>query len=119
MISILERLREFGTLRAVGLLPGQLIKLVLFQGAVLGVIGTIVGLIFSLPVTFYFEANPFDLGEGLQGIEGIDSLIWMTFVPKTTLNIAGLGLLISIFASVYPAFWASRKQPVDILRELG
>lgn len=119
MISILERLREFGTLRAVGLLPSQLIKLVLFQGTVLGFIGTIVGLIVSLPITFYFETHPFDLGEGLQGIEGIDSLIWMSFVPETTIKIAALGLLISIFASVYPAFWASRKQPVDILRELG
>lgn len=119
MISILERLREFGTLRAVGLLPSQLVKLVLFQGVVLGFIGTIIGLIVSLPITFYFETHPFDLGEGLQGIEGIDSLIWMTFVPETTIKIALLGLLISVFASVYPAFWASRKQPVDILRELG
>jgi len=119
MISILERLREFGTLRAVGLLPSQLVKLVLFQGAVLGVIGTILGLILSVPLTFYLNYNPIDLGEGLQGMQGIDSLIWWTFVPRTTIKIAALGLLISIFASVYPAYWASRKQPVDILRELG
>ncbi len=119
MISILERLREFGTLRAVGLLPSQLVKLVLFQGAVLGVIGTILGLILSVPLTFYLNFNPIDLGEGLQGMQGIDSLIWWTFVPETTIKIALLGLLISVFASVYPAYWASRKQPVDILRELG
>lgn len=119
LISVLERLREFGTLRAVGLLPRQLIKIVLFQGAVLGLIGTIVGLIFSLPITFYFYAHPIDLGEAMQGLEGIDSLIWFTFVPETTIKIALLGMLISIFASLYPAYWASKKQPVEILRELG
>ncbi|MBL0062601.1 MAG: ABC transporter permease [bacterium] len=119
MISILERLREFGTLRAVGLLPSQLVQLVLFQGAVLGFIGTILGLILSVPLTFYLNFNPIDLGEGLQGMQGIDSLIWWTFVPRTTIKIAILGLLISTLASVYPAYWASRKQPVDILRELG
>ncbi|MBK6767272.1 MAG: ABC transporter permease [bacterium] len=119
LISILERLREFGTLRAIGLLPRQLIRIVLFQGFVLGLIGTIAGLVLSLPITFYFQANPVDLGEAMQGLEGIDSLVWLKYVPATTLKIALLGMLISVFSSLYPAFWASRKQPVDILRELG
>ncbi|MCB9358105.1 MAG: ABC transporter permease [Calditrichaeota bacterium] len=119
LISILERLREFGTLRAVGLLPTQLIRMVLFQGLVLGIIGTVVGLIISVPITFYYYFHPIDLGEAMQGLEGVDSLIWLTFVPETTIKIGLLGVLISIFASVYPAYWASRKQPVEILRELG
>lgn len=119
LISILERLREFGTLRAIGLLPMQLIRIVLFQGFVLGVIGTVVGLMLAIPITFYFQFNPIDLGEAMQGLEGIDSLVWFTFVPDTTIKIAVLGMLVSVFASIYPAYWASRKQPVDILRELG
>ena len=119
LISVLERLRDFGTLRAVGLLPGQLIKIVLFQGAVLGLIGTVAGLVFSLPITFYYYAHPIDLGDAMQGLEGVDSLVWLTFVPATTLKIALLGMVVAILASAYPAWWASRKQPVEILRELG
>lgn len=119
LISVLERLREFGTLRAIGLLPGQLIKIVLFQGVVLGMIGTIIGLALSLPITFYYYAHPIDLGDAMQGLEGVDSLIWLTFVPGTTVKIALLGMTVAMLASAYPAWWASRKQPVDILRELG
>lgn len=48
LMSVMERLREFGTLRAVGLRPGQLLVLLQWEGAILGLAGCAVGLVLTL-----------------------------------------------------------------------
>lgn len=48
LMSVLERLREFGTLRAVGLRPGQLLALLQWEGALLGLLGCAGGLALTL-----------------------------------------------------------------------
>ena len=48
LMSVMERLREFGTLRAVGLRPGQLLALLQWEGAILGLAGCAVGLVLTL-----------------------------------------------------------------------
>ncbi|RQV94888.1 ABC transporter permease, partial [bacterium] len=119
LISVLERLPEFGTLRAIGLRSSQLMVMVVVQGLFLGIIGTIAGLIIGLPVVFYFQAHPFDLGEAMQGIEGIDSLLWFAFRWDTTIWITVLGIAIAIFASLYPAYYVGKQKPVDVLRNIA
>lgn len=119
LLSVLERLPEFGTLRAVGLLPGQLIRMILLQGALLGLIGTAVGFIVGIPVVLYFEAHPIDYGQAMESIKGVDSLWGMSFNFSTAGYIALIGLVIAVFASLYPAWYASRKRPVEILRNIA
>ena len=48
LMSVMERLREFGTLRAVGMRPGQLLALLQWEGAILGLAGCAVGLVLTL-----------------------------------------------------------------------
>jgi putative ABC transport system permease protein len=48
LMSVMERLREFGTLRAVGMRPGQLLALLQWEGAILGLAGSAVGLAVTL-----------------------------------------------------------------------
>ena len=119
LISVLERMPEFGTLRAIGLRSGQLMRLVVLQGIILGIVGTIVGLIIGLPVVFYFQAHPFDLGEAMQSIEGIDSMLWFTFRFETVLGVSILGIIISVLASLYPAYYVGKQKPVEVLRNIA
>ncbi|MBK8727447.1 MAG: FtsX-like permease family protein, partial [Holophagaceae bacterium] len=48
LMSVMERLREFGTLRAVGLQPGQLLALLQWEGAILGALGSALGIVLTL-----------------------------------------------------------------------
>jgi putative ABC transport system permease protein len=48
LMSVMERLREFGTLRAIGLRPGQLLALLQWEGACLGLAGCAAGLVLTL-----------------------------------------------------------------------
>lgn len=119
LISVLERMPEFGTLRAIGLRSGQLMRLVVLQGFILGIVGTIVGLILGLPVVFYFQAHPFDLGEAMQSVKGIDSMLWFTFRIQTVTGISLLGIIIAVLASLYPAYYVGKQKPVEVLRNIA
>lgn len=48
LMSVMERLREFGTLRAIGIAPGRLVALLQWEGAVLGTAGSAAGLALTL-----------------------------------------------------------------------
>lgn len=48
LMSVMERVREFGVLRALGLQPGQLVGLLQWEGAAIGVLGGLLGLITTL-----------------------------------------------------------------------
>ena len=50
LMSVLERLPEFGTLRAIGMGRGQLVSIVVLQGFVSGVVGTAIGLVTGIKV---------------------------------------------------------------------
>jgi putative ABC transport system permease protein len=119
LMSVLERLPEFGTLRAIGMGRGQLVSIVVLQGLFSGVIGTVIGLIAGIPVVLYYQAHPIDYGEAMESFKGVDSMIGMAFEPASALGVMVLGLVIAIGASLYPALYASRKRPVEILRSLA
>lgn len=119
LMSVLERLPEFGTLRAIGMGRGQLVSIVVLQGFFSGVIGTVIGMIAGIPVVLHYQAHPIDYGEAMESFKGVDSMIGMAFEPATALGVMVLGLVIAIGASLYPAIYASRKRPVEILRSLA
>jgi ABC-type lipoprotein release transport system permease subunit len=119
LLSVLERMPDFGTLRAIGLMPRQLIRLVVLQGVTLGVLGTVIGMAAAIPVVCYFQAHPIDYGEAMNTMKGVDSLIGLSFQPATALWISALGVGISLIACLYPAIHASRVRPVAILRNLA
>jgi len=119
LLSVLERMPDFGTLRAIGLMPGQLVSMILAQGLALGLVGTAAGLAGAIPIVLYFQAHPVDYGEAMDTVKGIDSLIGMTYSSGTAAWIAALGIGIAVLACLYPAVHASRVRPVTILRNLA
>lgn len=119
LMAVLERLPEFGTLRAIGMGRGQLVSIVVLQGFFSGLVGTIIGLAAGIPLVLYYQAHPIDYGKGMEAIKGIDSKIGMAFEPTTMLWVLALGLVIAVGASFYPALYAGRKRPVEILRNIA
>lgn len=95
-IGVLERVREIGVLRAIGMTSGQASRMVVTEGFVVGVVGTILGTLVGLAIgaiLLILDGNP----------GAIDALPWGSIAAATV-----LGLAASIVASYYPARLASR-----------
>ena len=107
--SVLERRREFATLRAIGGSEGQIRQLVLWEAAYLGVIGIVLGLIGGglLSLVLIKVINKQSFGWTIQMI-----------VPFTALvQAVGLAALATLAAGYFPARWAAQQSVVEGLRE--
>lgn len=108
LLSVGERRREFGLLRAAGAGPRQLRRLVLAEGLSFAVIGTVLGLVLGV------------IGAALGiralaafGISGLSVPVLPLLV--TALTAIGLG----VAASVVPARWAAAVPPLEAVADAG
>jgi putative ABC transport system permease protein len=114
IMAVYERVREIGTIAAIGTLPGKIRSLFLIEGLFLGVAGALVGLVASLGIIFglYLWKFSFDFGQatGLILAPTID-LRQVAFACAMVIGV-------SIVASLQPAFKASRMEPIEALRHV-
>jgi putative ABC transport system permease protein len=104
-MSVLERVREIGVLRATGMTSGQVWGMVVVEAGMLGLFGTVVGAAAGL-LAGWLLVNLSSAGFGL-----------ILDPPWATIFAAGLfGLTVSVAASIYPARLASRLSIVRALR---
>lgn len=107
--SVLERRREFATLRAIGGSAEQIRQLVLWEAAYLGVIGIALGLIGGglLSLLLIKVINKQSFGWTIQMIIPFGAL----------LQAVGLAAIATLVAGYFPARWAARQPVIDGLRE--
>ena len=107
LISVYERYREIGTMKCIGALDQHILMLFLvesiIQGAAGGIIGFIVGVIAAILSSGF--TTGFDI------ILRVSPVSLLTYLLGTTL----LSILLSIIASMYPAWRASKLPPVEAL----
>ena len=112
IMAVYERIREIGTIAAIGTLPGKILGLFVIEGFCMGIAGAIIGNIVGTGLIFLLNAFKFKYNFGQQtGIvlqAGID--------PADILVISITVVLVSVIASLQPAFKASRMEPIKALR---
>ena len=124
LMSVLERTREFGVLLSLGMSPRALTAMVLLEGFVLGAIGTGVGLALGLLANWPLQVRGVDLGAmaGVQGegfdVAGVQAELVMhsELSPSKVALFVTLALLLTVSASIYPAWKAGRLKPVQAMR---
>ena len=119
LMNIMGRLPEFGVLRAMGMSKPQMFSMIMTESFLLGVIGTVAGLIPGGLLVWYLEKNPINyesMGDVFEDFEGLDSYIGTALTAEGLMLVLITGILISLIASLYPAISAVRKKPVEILR---
>ena len=119
LINITGRMQEFGVLRAMGLSTKQMFGMILSESFLLGLIGSIAGMIPGIFLVYYFQINPIDysaMGEALEVYKGMDVVMGAYLSLKSAFYVFITGVLISVLASAYPALIAIKKKPVEILR---
>ena len=107
--AVLERRREFATLRAIGAGVRQVERLVLWEAAYLGLIGAVLGVVggLLLALLLIHVVNKQSFGWTIQ----------MTVPAGIILQAVGLALTAALVAGYFPARWAARQPLVDGLRE--
>ncbi len=114
MMSVYERVREIGTISAIGTPPRTILSLFLIEGFCLGVFGAIVGVVLGGGIIFVLNTIeiPFQFGRGGSFV------LAPTVHPLEVTLVSALVVAISILASLQPAFQASRMEPIDALRHV-
>lgn len=123
LMAVMERIREFGVILALGATPGRLRWMVLTEAAVLGAGALILGTLLGSLATWYLVAHGIDLRAFLpQGLEygGVvfDPILRATWDLAWMAKIALYVVALSLLASLYPAVKAGRVQPAEAMRHV-
>lgn len=116
LMSVMERVREFGVLRAMGLRPGQLLGLLQWEGAFLGLLGSALGLAATLLLRAGLNALHLQMPAPPGTSHGYE--LDIHFVPGVYLLVA-LGLQATLQVSaLFPGLKAARLRIVEALRHV-
>ena len=121
LMSVLQRTRELGVMRALGLSPAAVLRIVYLESIILSSVGLVIGLAVAVPTALYFEANPIPLGGEMAAMTellGMEPLIVFDFELSQLGSVSLMIGVVAMLAAAYPAFKASRARPVDALRSL-
>jgi putative ABC transport system permease protein len=109
-ITVAQRIRELAMLRTVGASRRQVMRSVVGEAFVMGVAGTLVGILLG-----------FGIAKGLQAVMSAAGLdlpkVGTVFEARTAIIAAIVGVGVTVLASIAPALRATRIEPVVALRE--
>ncbi len=120
LMSVFERFREMGILASLGMKGGQIRQMFLLEAATLGLLGIVVGIIIGAVGVGYLATSGIPIGDKMAAVAGsnfaLSSTMYGRFDPASFVQLSLATLIVVLLASLYPAFYASRLEPVEALR---
>jgi lipoprotein-releasing system permease protein len=121
VMVVTDKQSDIAVLRTLGTSPGRVMGIFMVQGTAIGFVGTLIGVIAGVLLALNLE--PIIAGiEGLFGIHFLDpSIYYISDLPSDVhlsdvLVIAAAAFLMSVLATLYPAWRAANTQPAEALR---
>jgi lipoprotein-releasing system permease protein len=113
VMMVMEKYRDIAVLMSMGARVGQIRRIFMLQGVLIGVVGSAIGLVVGYTLCYFAGKNhwiPLD--------ESVYSMSFVPFDPQWTdaFWIAGLAILVSFLATLYPAWNATKIAPAEVLR---
>ncbi len=121
LMSVFERTREMGILAALGMKGRQVLAMFVMEAGILGVIGIAVGILLGSLGVYYLATQGWHIGDlaSMATAEvGYAETIYAKFAPAEMVQLSIASLVITLLASLYPAWFAARMEPIDALRAL-
>jgi putative ABC transport system permease protein len=113
IMAVYERIREIGTIAAIGTRPGRILALFVSEGILLGIVGIVLGTALSLALVYVLNQWQVTFGFGRQVITLAPSI-----AASDVVLIGGIVLLVAAIASLQPAWKAARMDPNTALRHV-
>jgi ABC-type lipoprotein release transport system permease subunit len=122
LMSVFERTREMGILAALGMKGRQIMTMFLMESATLGAIGVILGVLLGSLGVYYLATVGVNFGDMMADVASTEiaygETMYARFQWADTAVLSLVCWIIMLLASLYPAWFATRKEPIDALRAL-
>ena len=121
VMAVTDKQSDIAILRTLGASPMSIMKIFIVQGALIGVIGTLIGVASGIPTALNVDVIvPFL--ERLFNVQFLSrEVYYISELPSDlqrgdVVAIAALSLVLSLLATIYPSWRASRVNPAEALR---
>ncbi len=108
VVSVVQKRREIGILRAMGATRGQVLRLFLVQGAVVGALGSALGLLLAVALIWVFTSF-------VRGSDGLP-LFNISLPLDTAVRVALVATVCGVLAAIAPARRAAQLDPAQAIR---
>jgi len=121
VMVVTDKRSDIAILRTLGASPGRVMSIFIVQGTAIGVVGTLLGVVGGVLLAINVESIVAWI-EGLFDIHFLDpNIYYISQMPSDVrmgdvLRVAGGAFLMSVVATLYPAWRAARTDPAEALR---
>lgn len=105
IMSVYERIREIGTLRAIGWRKFKVVRLILVEALVLSIAGAILGSLAAKAMTI-----------GLSHMRAASGFVGSDIAPLVIIEGCAAALVVGVGSAIYPAIWGASLSPTEALR---
>ncbi len=114
LMSVFERIREFGVLMAIGMKINKLYLMIVFEAFIIGVLGTLLGLILGLIMEIPLSHSGINLSMFSVGLEsfGVGAIIYPVLSIGNIINAVIFMPFVAVLGALYPAYKAIKLEPI-------
>jgi len=112
-MSVIEKKRDIGVLRSIGANENSILKIFMFEGLLIGIVGTLLGVILGYLICYIqIEYNIYPLDPMQYKIDSLP----MELRISDFFFISGASMLLAFLASLYPAKKAAKVNPISAIK---
>lgn len=121
-MAVLERTKEIGTMKSLGMKDREIVRLILLEALLIGVMASAVGALFGTGMSYYLATKGLDFTSVFEAIKS-DFDIPVSYVYRALFSwkyvFVGFcfGVLFSVLAAIPPAMRAAKMEPTEALKE--
>lgn len=118
LMAVLERIREFGVLMAVGMGKFSVFNMVVIETIMLSFTGGVIGALLGIPLVNYWGERGIDLSQFAEGFAayGVGDQVYPILPSEFYVYLALMVIATSIFSAIYPALKAIKLDPANAIR---
>jgi putative ABC transport system permease protein len=118
LMSVFERIREFGVLMAIGMKNRRLLSMILLEALLLGALGTVIGIAVGSAIILPLSSSGLNLSQFSESLTsfGTGSVIYPVLTVESLVEAMFIVPFIAVLGAIYPALKAVRFEPVVAIR---